>query len=79
MWTDTLSDALIVAIWAGDMERLYELASCGCCCAEHTFEDCVARQWGGCRGQNTMTRAEEKAWVRHYERYHGLTRAEFYG
>ena len=38
------------AMWAGDVGLLSELAPCRCCCHEHTFEDCVARLWNGCRG-----------------------------
>ncbi len=67
------------AMWAGDMDRLQELASCRCCCADHTFEGCEARDWGGCRGQNTMTRAERESWLRHYQWFHGMTEDEFYG
>lgn len=70
---------LDAAIWAGDVDRLQELAGCGCCCDEHTFEDCPARAWGGCRGQGTMTRAEREEWVRHYERAHRMTRDQFFG
>ena len=67
------------AMWAGDIERLDEIARCRCCCHEHTFEWCYARIWGGCRGQHTMTRAEERSWVEHYRRFHGMTEDEFWG
>jgi hypothetical protein len=67
------------AIWEGDVDKLYELAPCRCCCGEHTFENCPARQWGGCRGQGTMTRADYEEWARHYEKFHGMARAEFEG
>lgn len=60
------------AMWAGDADRLYELAPCRCCCDEHTFECCEARQWFGCRGQGSMTRADEESWQRHYQQAHGI-------
>lgn len=66
------------AVWAGDVDLLNELASCICCCDEHTFEFCPSRIWGGCRGQYTMTRAELDSWVEHYERFHGMTREDFF-
>jgi hypothetical protein len=62
-------------MWAGDVDLLDELAPCRCCCHEHTFESCEAREWGGCRGQGTMTRAEELSWAKHY----GMTLEEFFG
>jgi len=37
-------------MWDDDMDWIYENAGCRCCCYEHTFSDCVARVWGGCRG-----------------------------
>jgi hypothetical protein len=70
------------AMWAGDVEKLDELAPCRCCCWEHTFgRGCPAYAWGGCRGQDS---AEDPAndyegWARHYERFHGMTRGEFDG
>ena len=70
---------LAYALWAGDVDRLSELWPCRCCCFEHTFESCEARLWFGCRGQGSLTRAEEESWRRHYERFHGMTTAEFYG
>ena len=74
-----MNETLKAAIWAGDLDRLHELAPCRCCCDEHTFEDCPARAWFGCRGQYTMTRAERESWQRHYETFHGMTEAKFYG
>jgi hypothetical protein len=65
------------AMWAGDVEKLCELAPCICCCAEHTFESCPARQWCGCRGG--LTRSEEQSWFRHYQEHHGMTFEQFYG
>ena len=66
------------AIWRGDTDELRELAPCICCCADHTFEDCPARVWFGCRGQDTMTRADHEAWAEHYRVHHGMTREEFF-
>ncbi len=60
------------AMWAGDTDRCHELAHCICCCDEHTFEGCPARAWGGCRGQGSMTRADEESWARHYRDHHGI-------
>jgi len=67
------------ALWVGDIDRIQELASCGCCCDEHFFEDCPARVWGGCRGQHSMTRSDREEWVEHYRLYHGMTRDQFFG
>ena len=70
------------AMWAGDVEKLDELAHCRCCCWEHTYgSGCPAYAWGGCRGQDS---AEDPAndyegWARHYERFHEWTRAQFEG
>ena len=72
-------EELARAMWEGDVDRLRELAGCDCCCADHTFEGCPARTWGGCRGQDSMTRTEEKSWLRHYVENHGMTEAQFYG
>ena len=63
------------AIWDGDVDLLRERAPCICCCDEHTFEHCPARQWEGCRGQGTPTRFDIDEWARHY----GMTREEFLG
>jgi hypothetical protein len=63
------------AIWAGDMDWLDEHLHCECCCNEHTGEGCPARLWGGCRGQGSMTRADEESWARHY----GMTLDQFFG
>ena len=67
------------ALWAGDTDRLHELAWCRCCCDEHTFEDCPARLWYGCRGQGSMTRADLKSWEVHYAQFHGLSWHQFHG
>src|SRR5271166_4206958 len=67
------------AMWSGDIDRLCELAGCRCCCHEHTFEGCPARVWEGCRGSGSMPRMELESWANHYERFHGLTREQFFG
>lgn len=67
------------AIWAGDVDWLSEHAPCVCCCGEHTFEGCPAREWGGCRGQGSMTRAEQESWQRFYEETRGMSWEDFYG
>jgi hypothetical protein len=68
------------ALWSGNVDRLQELAPCICCCSEHTFGHCPARQWSGCRGGEGLTpRDEYEEWARHYEKFHGMTRAEFDG
>jgi hypothetical protein len=46
---DNLPLEIADAMWAGDVARLHELAPCRCCCSEHTFPDCPARIWYGCR------------------------------
>lgn len=79
---DALEDAkrreMSEAIWAGDTDLLNELAPCRCCCGEHTFESCEARLWGACRGQGSMTRAEEEGWFRFYQESRGMTWEQFY-
>ena len=68
------------AIWDGDTDYLNEHAGCICCCDEHTFrEGCPAFAWGGCRGQCSMSREDEEAWARHYEKHHGMSREQFFG
>jgi hypothetical protein len=52
------------AIWEGDLDKLQELAPCGCCCGEHYFRHCQARVWGGCRGNHDDV--EEAEWQRFY-------------
>lgn len=75
----SLEEEILEAMWAGDIEKLEELAHCVCCCDEHTFESCPARLWHGCRGQGSMTTAEEKSWAAHYRTNHGMTEDQFYG
>jgi hypothetical protein len=68
------------AMWSGDVDTLNELAPCKCCCDEHTYgPGCPAYQWGGCRGQGTMTHDDYLAWAEHYKKFHGMTEDEFYG
>ena len=69
------SDEVADAMWAGDLDRLWEIAPCGCCCNEHFHECCPARQWGGCRGQDSLTFKDIAAWAAHY----GMTVEEFFG
>jgi hypothetical protein len=70
------------AIWRGDDHFLFRALPCKCCCDEHTFGDCPARRWYGCRGQssvNDLSSAEVEAWVAHYGRHHGMSRDQFFG
>lgn len=82
---DVWNEALKSAMWAGDLDQLHELAPCACCCHEHTFPDCEARLWGGCRSGQPYgwgpedDHRELRSWIRHYERFHGMTEAEFLG
>jgi hypothetical protein len=66
------------AMWEGDLDKLNELAGCECCCGEHTFSNCPAREWDGCRsglkpGEHAMDDAE--AW----RAFYGMTNKQFYG
>jgi hypothetical protein len=70
--------ALEAALWTGDVDTLHQLAPCGCCCDEHTYDNCPARAWYGCRGQNSLTQADIDSWVRHYESAHNMTREAFF-
>lgn len=74
-----MNEELEAAMWAGDIDRLRELAPCQCCCADHFFDCCEARVWGGCRGQDSMTRADHESWAHHYVQFHGMTRDQFFG
>ncbi len=68
------------AMYADDIDGLDEIAGCVCCCADHTFTTgCPTYQWGGCRGQDSLTPADYRAWEEHYAKHHGLTRDQFYG
>jgi hypothetical protein len=73
-----MKSALQEAMWAGDVDRLNELAPCRCCCAEHTFSNCEAREWGGCRGQGSEA-FDDRAWQQFYEQAHGMSADVFYG
>lgn len=70
--------AINKAMWEEDTEYLQENARCECCCADHTFGNCPARLWNGCRGQDTMTWVEIESWAKHYELFHGMTRDHFF-
>lgn len=74
MTDEELLAAIQDAMWDGDINRLDELAGCGCCCDEHFFEGCPANFWGGCRGSGSITRSEIAGWMQHY----GMTPEEFY-
>ena len=74
-----MSKAIDDAMWSGDTDRLNEIAPCRCCCHEHTYADCPARAWNGCRGQYSWTRNDDEAWARHYQKHHGMSYDEFYG
>jgi hypothetical protein len=71
-----VDEALTKAMWEGDLDRLHELAPCGCCCDEHTFGNCPARLWGGCRGQDSV---DHDAWQKFYEQTCGMPYDTFYG
>lgn len=79
----TAREELLAAMFAGDHDELERLAPCVCCCHEHTFVNCEARQWGGCRsGLGPGERFPEDdypGWLDHYVRFHGLTEAQFRG
>jgi hypothetical protein len=77
---DAVNPLILDAMWAGDVNKLDELAPCCCCCDEHTFMCCEARQWGGCRGQYSPDeQAEQESWQRHYAMVHGMSAQEFWG
>ncbi len=70
------------AIWAGDVSVLHEIAPCRCCCSEHTFENCPARAWFGCRASfadaEAIESSERSSWERVYAAC-GMSLEEFYG
>ena len=65
-------------MWDSDVEQLYGLAGCICCCAEHTFESCPARLWDGCRSGGATPQTDREEWAEHYRRFHGMSREEFF-
>ena len=69
------------AVWRGDDEFLSTHLRCICCCSDHTFRDCPARRWYGCRGQSTEVPswADTEAWAAYYARHRGMSRAQFFG
>jgi len=69
---ETKDERLLAAMWSGDTDLCHSIAHCICCCADHTFEYCPARAWGGCRGQGSEPRTEEASWAKHYRIYHGI-------
>ncbi len=71
----TAEQELQKAIREGDLDKLQELAPCGCCCDEHFFENCPSRAWGGCRGQCSLTVKDIEEW----RKFYGMTQAQFYG
>lgn len=70
-----LRAAIQEAMWNKDEAKLHELARCDCCCDEHFHEGCIANLWGGCRGADSLTKAEIQKWAEHY----GMTLERFYG
>ena len=76
---DAIDEELARAMWEGDLDKLNDLAGCDCCCSDHFFEHCPARVWGGCRGQESLTREDYVAWEDHYRKHHGFSRDQFYG
>lgn len=70
--------AIDAFMWTADANALDEKWPCKCCCHEHTSEGCSARMWGGCRGQGSES-LDPESWIPHYERFHGMTRDQFYG
>jgi hypothetical protein len=65
------------AMWAGDTDRLHELAPCGCCCWEHFFAHCPAQVWDGCRG-NWRGRIDADEWQKFYQQSRGMSYDMFY-
>lgn len=68
--------AAVKALMAGPRteendRRMSGLFPCGCCCEDHTFADCLARVWGGCRSglsYGACDWEDYEAWKRIYVR-----------
>ena len=58
--TQELREQIQDAMFRGDVNRLDELAPCGCCCADHYFLSCPAHLWMGCRGSYAPDRLERE-------------------
>jgi hypothetical protein len=71
-------EVIKTAMWAGDTDTLFRLAPCRCCCPEHTYASCKARQWHGCLGEGYFE-PDAEDWASYYEKTHGMTRKEFFG
>jgi hypothetical protein len=68
------------AMLDNDQDTLQRIASCECCCYDHTFgRGCPAYAWGGCRGQGSV---EEKEQIEGYAQWYGtlrdMTRDQFF-
>lgn len=48
-WQNDIPPEMLTLMWTGDMDKLYELYPCQCCCDEHTHAHCEARHYNGCR------------------------------
>lgn len=54
-----LREQIEQAMWQGDVETLHRIAPCRCCCSEHTYKDCPARQWMGCKASFSESEVDE--------------------
>ncbi len=74
------AEVVLRAMWAGDTDTLWDIAPCRCCCADHTYCDCQARLWGGCRGGLPFgeERDDEHSWLKFYAQSRGMTQEQFY-
>lgn len=58
--SQSLDEQIKDAMYRGDIDRLRELAPCGCCCDYHYFLSCPANAWMGCRGSYAPNRLERE-------------------
>ncbi len=74
----TGNEKLDRALFENDRNVLEYEFGCRCCCEEHTFRDCKARQWGGCRGQ-WSDEPDEESWFRFYQASRWFTLEQWTG
>lgn len=51
--TSMTDEEIRAAMFSGNVGVLQRKLPCRCCCNEHTFENCPARRWNGCRGSTS--------------------------
>lgn len=48
-WDVIVPPRILTLMWAEKMDALWDEYPCQCCCWEHTWLNCPARHYNGCR------------------------------